>query len=107
VSYDEFLIDKSRFIFYKSVVDECTKRQPIHLLENSEHRGSSGRKGAYHLDHIISIRYGFDNGIPPEIIGDIKNLRFIPWKQNLKKSSKHVSESIDMEQYFIENGSIR
>lgn len=107
MSYEDFIGQKSKFIHYKMMVDEITKRQPICILENSHLRGSSGQRGKYHLDHIISIRYGFDNGISPDIIGDIKNLRFIPWKQNLKKSSKHVVESMEMEQYFIENGSIR
>lgn len=106
MTYNEFIDEKSKFIYYKSRVDEVTKRQPIQLLENNDKRGPSGKSGAYHLDHIISIRYGFDHGIDPDIIGDIKNLRFIPWKQNLTKSSKQVIESDEMMQYFIENGSI-
>lgn len=106
MSYEDFIDQKSKFLYYKQRVDEVTKRQPLSLLENSHKRGMSGISGKYHLDHIISIRFGFDNNIDPEIIGDIKNLRFIPWKQNLKKSSKHTAESADMMQYFIENGSI-
>jgi len=107
MSFDEFINDRARFIYYKTRVDEITKRQPLNILENSEKRGHSGKNGAYHLDHIVSIKFGFDHNIPPEIIGDIKNLRFIPWKQNLAKSSSFVSESAEMMQYFIENGSIR
>lgn len=106
MTYNDFIDQKAKFIYYKQQVDEITKRQPIGLLENSHLRGSSGRLGKFHLDHIISIRYGFDNNISPDVIGDIKNLRFISWKENVRKSSKHVTESMEMEQYFIENGSI-
>lgn len=106
MTYEDFIDQKSKFIYYKQRVDEVTKRQPIDILENSDKRGPSGQTGKFHLDHIISIRYGFENGIDPDIIGDIKNLRFIPWKQNLKKSSKHTTESAEMMQYFIENLSI-
>ena len=107
MNYDEFIDKKAKFIYYKQRVDEITKRQPLHLLGHYEKRGPAGQSGKYHLDHIVSIRYGFDNGVAPEVIGDIRNLRFIPWKQNLSKSKKHVVESEEMMQYFIENGTIR
>lgn len=106
MTYDDFIDRKSKFLYYKQRVDDVTKRQPLHLLEHFEKRGPTGKSGAYHIDHIISIRYGFHAGIDPEVIGDIKNLRFIPWRQNLIKSSKHTVESAEMMQYFIENGSI-
>jgi hypothetical protein len=36
---------------------------------------------------------GFYNKIPPEVIGDLKNLRFIPIRQNMRKGSKITNES--------------
>lgn len=57
-------------------------------LKNFEKRGHAGTKGAYQLDHIISIHKGFLNGIDPTIIGGIKNLRMIPWRENMVKGSK-------------------
>jgi len=87
--------DKLRYKVYKRKVLNITKQQPIQLLENCELRG---RKG-YHLDHIYPIKLGFINKIEPEVIGNINNLRFIPYKQNLKKSSKDV---VGMHQYIIE-----
>lgn len=73
---------------YRGKVWSETNRQDLHLLENIEKRGKSGVDGAYQLDHIKSIKYGFDNGIDPEIIGNITNLRMIPWKQNRQKGYK-------------------
>ena len=67
-----------------------TYKQPISLLENYDKRGKSGIKGAYQIDHIVSIKYAFENGIPAEEIADIKNLRMIPWEENIKKGSKFM-----------------
>ena len=61
-----------------------TENQPLHLLKNSEKRGWRG----YHLDHICSISVGYKEKISPEVIGNIRNLRFIPAKENLKKGYK-------------------
>lgn len=51
-----------------------------------------GVEGGYQLDHIIPVRFGFDNNIPVEEVARLENLRVIPWKQNLKKGKK-VGES--------------
>lgn len=47
-----------------------------------------GVDGGYQLDHIVSVRFGFDNNISPEKLSEVDNLRMIPWKQNLLKSDK-------------------
>lgn len=36
----------------------------------------------YALDHIISVKYGFVNNIPPEVISSIFNFQFLPNKIN-------------------------
>jgi hypothetical protein len=54
-------------------------------LENFDKRGRCGVSGAYQLDHIISINFGWKNNIPAEQIGEMKNLKMIPWKENRKK----------------------
>ena len=51
-------------------------------------RGRCGVEGAWQLDHIISIKYGFENNISAEEISKKENLRMLPWKENLSKSSK-------------------
>lgn len=66
-----------------------TTKQDISLLENYDKlRGLCGVNEAYQLDHIISVSKGYTDNIAPDIIGDISNLRIIPWKDNLLKSNK-------------------
>jgi len=65
-----------------------TNQQRIYELSNYQKRGNSGVDGAHHLDHKYSILEGFKNKISPTIIGDIKNLEFIPWEENIKKRTK-------------------
>jgi len=40
-----------------------------------------------HLDHIFSIRAGFDNRIPPKIIGSLINLQLLPTQVNQSKAA--------------------
>ena len=42
----------------------------------------------YHVDHIYSIRDGFVNNVPPEIVGHWTNLRMIKRKDNQCKSQR-------------------
>lgn len=72
---------------YYSFVWSETNKQPIHLLENFNKRGRWG-KDVYHLDHIISVKKGYEMGIDYREIGNIKNLRFIPAVENIKKGAK-------------------
>lgn len=73
--------------YYKKV-RRLTEQQPLHLLENHEKRAHfTNSENPYHLDHIVPVCYGWLNEIPEEIISDISNLRFIPARDNIKKSS--------------------
>ena len=45
------------------------------------------------LDHIYPISMGYKEKIPPEKVGNIKNLRFIHYTENLDKGSKITNES--------------
>lgn len=45
------------------------------------------RSRSLHLDHIISIDWGFRNGVPPEMIADADNLRLLDAKQNIAKGA--------------------
>lgn len=74
----------------------------MHQLDNYSKRG----KGYFHLDHIISIKYGFDNGIDPEIIGNIMNLRYLYVNENKSKRDYLTKESFDVLSYFINEGMI-
>jgi hypothetical protein len=79
------ILPRNKFQEYRDSVDCLTRKQPIHLLENSNKRGKAGIEGAFHLDHIISVWYGYHHNIPAEEIANIKNLRFIHWLENQKK----------------------
>lgn len=89
ISYEEYEKSLTEREKYYKMVRRITEAQPLHLLENYEKRGHYGdNKACFHLDHIIPIAYGFQHDIPPEIIGDISNLRFIPWRENIVKGCK-------------------
>lgn len=57
---------------------------------NNHPRTICGVEGGYQLDHVVSVRYGFDNNIPPEEMSTIDNLQMLPWKDNLKKGTSFV-----------------
>ena len=93
ITYDEYLNSKSDWDVYKSKVQKITNKQPLYLLKDfDKKRGLLGVKNAYQLDHIIPVKFGFDNNISPEIIGDMSNLRFISWKDNINKSDKLIND---------------
>ena len=46
---------------------------------------------------MLSVYEGFHRNIPPYIIGSIYNLKVIPWRENISKSS---SNSISEEELF-------
>lgn len=87
-NYDEYIESLSEYMKYRKEVLSITNKQKINTLIGYDKRGTYKNNEAYHLDHKYSIIEGFKNKISPEIIGDIKNLEFIPWKENLKKRTK-------------------
>ena len=88
IEYDKYLKNLPEYKKYRLLVVKLTNKQPINLLKNYEKRGISGISGAYCLDHKYSIFEGFKNGIKPEIIASLKNLVFIPWRDNVVKRTK-------------------
>ena len=87
------LKNKSNFEIYKKLVWKYTNKNNLKLLKNFEKRGRVDLSpNAYHLDHIISIKYGFENNILPIYLGNKYNLQFIEWINNLKKSDKVINE---------------
>jgi hypothetical protein len=88
----KFVKDLDKKLYYAKVW-EVTESQPLHILENNDKRGWKG----HHLDHICSISVGFHHKIPPKLIGNIKNLQFIPAKENILKGGKvekHILEEM-------------
>jgi hypothetical protein len=90
VSYEEWQDKLSEREKYYKKVRYLTEKQPLYLLENFEKRSRhSKNQDPFHLDHIIPICYGWLNNIPPQVIADLSNLRFIPASENIAKSSYH------------------
>lgn len=87
---------------YRKEVEAVTRKQPLYQLDNSDKRG----RNRYHLDHILSVSFGFNSGLDPEIIGDIRNLRFVPYKINLEKKEYLDKASWDVFYEFVELGII-
>jgi hypothetical protein len=78
--------DLEKRLYYHKVW-AITESQPLHKLRNHDKRCFRG-KGCFHLDHRCPIIEGFNRKIPPEVIGGMPNLRFIPAKQNMDKGHK-------------------
>ena len=68
---------------YYALVWYHTEQQPLYVLENHDKRGWK----EFHLDHIYPISMAFYQNIPPEKVGNIKNLRFIHHKENMSKGN--------------------
>lgn len=82
---------KKDYAIYHRAVWKLTNRLDIKILQFSDLRGRT----TYHLDHIFSIKEGFENNILPTYIANINNLRFIPAIDNCIKSSKsHMSKQM-------------
>jgi len=60
-------------------------------------RGRMGIDGAHQVDHKISVWYGFQNNMPPEIIAAVDNLQMLPWQENASKASKYIAEQFHTE----------
>ena len=53
---------------------------------NNYSRTLCGVENGYQLDHIIPIKFGYENDIPPEVLAEKSNLRMLPWKDNLMRN---------------------
>lgn len=74
------LIDVDAYRIYKYKVYSISNK----IVGNVSYRG----RNKYHLDHIYSIKDGFDNNIEPYIMSFPGNLRFISEKENISKGSR-------------------
>lgn len=94
--------DPEKYKEYHSYVCRLTeltyKSKDNILIENI----STPRSKDWHLDHIYSIKEGFDNSIPPEVISSAVNLRVIPAKDNIIKNKRSDISIMDLlERYYM------
>lgn len=93
-------VDRTEINQYYKEVKKITKRswkKYWHLINLS----GVTRSPDWHLDHIFSIKEGFSNSIPAEIIGHWTNLRIIAREQNSSKGSDcHKTKEQLYEDYY-------
>lgn len=74
---------------YRNRVTTRTQRvYELHKEEINPHnhpRGRCGVDGAWQLDHIISVKEGFEKQIPVDVISAKENLQMLPWLENIRK----------------------
>lgn len=74
--------------YRRSVYSLTRKAYIIHettINPNNHPRGLAGQTDAYHLDHIVPIRWCFDNGVPSNKCAHHSNLRMVQWLDNIQK----------------------
>ena len=75
-----------------SNLTEKTYRKYKHKINPDDlPRTKAGVENGYQLDHIIPVRFGFDNGIPPEMLSEQENLRMLTWQKNLERNRKDTT----------------
>lgn len=85
------LMTKNGYKRYRQLVHMMTRqtyKDYKHVINPSDFKRTTKGTNGYHLDHIISIKYCFLHNIPLEICSDYRNLRLLPWQQNIKKKTK-------------------
>lgn len=68
---------------------------------NNLRRGKAGQKGAYHLDHIVPVRWCFEHYVPIEICADHTNLQMLHWNTNVG-SRDRLKEGVEIPQIIRE-----
>lgn len=82
--------DKTSWVSYRNKVHKLSDKvyeENRHIINPNDHpRTLAGVEGGWQLDHIIEVRWGFDNNIPVEVLCEVENLRMLPWKKNLERN---------------------
>ena len=89
----------NKTLYFKEVrkITSYTYKQNKNILNPNNYKfGRAGIEGAYQLDHIISVDYGYNHDISPDIIGGLDNLQVIPWRVNSVKN-KFINLNLDTE----------
>jgi hypothetical protein len=83
--------NRSVFEKYRQQVSILTEKTYVQHKEeinpNNHPRTLCGVEGGFQLDHIISVKKGFNQNLSPKDISNKSNLQMLPWKINRDKSS--------------------
>lgn len=75
-----------RFQYRVQRLTEETYAKHEQTINPDKHpRTLCGVDGGYQLDHIVSIKSGFEQGMTPLQLADLSNLQMLPWKTNRDK----------------------
>jgi len=76
--------NRGNWLLYQETVRRLTEKSiREEYLENVQHRSRQ-----YHVDHLLSIREGFEQDVPPDLVAHICNLRVVHARDNLRKGQK-------------------
>jgi hypothetical protein len=77
-----------KFRAYRRQVIKHTLRQDLTKLKYFERRGAIGKvDDPYHIDHRISVAFGYRNEVPASVIGHLANLQMLPALENNSKGA--------------------
>ena len=79
---------------YRELVDNITK-------SNLKYYGSEVDEGLT-VDHIFPVSVSRAMGLPPELVADMRNLQFIPLKENIRKGYKCNTIPLFIQHYILE-----
>ena len=68
-------------------------------------RDKAGVNGAHHLDHIVPVRYCFNNNIPESVCAHRTNLQMLGWKENVGSRDKlkhHLTIPAILKEYITQ-----
>lgn len=91
------------FTAYRNRVDALTEQTLRKVGAKALDKQSVLGTGAVHLDHIYSVRRGFDEQIPVEVIAHHSNLEYLPFSQNLSKQANCNKTKEDLYRDFAEH----
>ncbi len=84
--------DTPKYIRFKNYThrlsEKIYQKYKNEINPNNLKRTLCGIEGGHQLDHILTIREGFDKNLSEEFLSRKENLRIITWKENLKRNKK-------------------
>ena len=78
---------------YRKLVDKISKSNLLYQ-EVKIKEGLS-------VDHIFPVSIARTLGLPPEVVGDLRNLQFISLNENIKKSRRCETIPLFIQQYIL------
>ena len=100
---DHWALSAPEWKRYRSEVTKLTKiaytKHKDAINPNNLPTGRAGTEGAYHLDHIVPVRYCFDNNIPVTVCAHWSNLQMLGWRDNVGSRDK-LKEGVNVPEIF-------